>query len=32
MAHGFDPWSPAFVAHPYDVYATLREQEPVAWF
>jgi cytochrome P450 len=32
MAHGFDPWSPAFVAHPYDVYAALREQEPVAWF
>ena len=32
MAHGFDPWSPAFVAHPYDVYAALREHDPVAWF
>ncbi|MFF4653188.1 cytochrome P450 [Streptomyces sp. NPDC001380] len=29
-ALGFDPWSPAFVAHPYDVYARLREQAPVA--
>ncbi|MCD0485379.1 cytochrome P450 [Streptacidiphilus sp. ASG 303] len=29
-ALGFDPWSPAFVAHPYDVYARLREQAPVS--
>jgi cytochrome P450 len=28
----FDPWSPLFVAHPYDVYASLRENEPVSWF
>jgi len=28
----FDPWNPAFVAHPYDVYARLREQEPITWF
>jgi cytochrome P450 len=28
----FDPWSPLFVAHPYDAYAHLREQEPVSWF
>jgi cytochrome P450 len=28
----FDPWSPLFVAHPYDVYAWLRENEPVSWF
>ncbi|NJC83420.1 cytochrome P450 [Planosporangium mesophilum] len=28
----FDPWSPLFVAHPYDVYASLREAEPVSWF
>ncbi|MET7421007.1 cytochrome P450 [Dactylosporangium sp. NPDC005555] len=28
----FDPWSPAFVAHPYDAYRRLREQEPVSWF
>jgi cytochrome P450 len=32
MAYGFDPWSPAFVAYPYDVYAALREHAPVAWF
>jgi cytochrome P450 len=30
--YGFDPWSPAFVAYPYDVYAALREHEPVAWY
>jgi cytochrome P450 len=29
---GFDPWSPAFVAHPYDVYEQLRTREPMAWF
>ena len=29
---GFDPWSAEFVAHPYDVYARLREQAPVAFF
>ncbi|WP_055586322.1 cytochrome P450 [Streptacidiphilus griseoplanus] len=29
---GFDPWSPAFVAHPYDVYARLRDHAPVAWY
>jgi len=29
---GFDPWSPWFVAHPYDAYANLREREPVSWF
>ncbi len=32
MSAGFDPWSPAFVAYPYDAYARLREQEPVSWF
>jgi cytochrome P450 len=32
MAYGFDPWSPAFVAYPYDVYERLRTEEPVAWF
>jgi cytochrome P450 len=32
MAYGFDPWSPAFVAHPYDVYEQLRTNEPVAFF
>ncbi|HEV2088444.1 MAG TPA: cytochrome P450 [Cryptosporangiaceae bacterium] len=26
---GFDPWSPAFVAWPYDAYADLREHAPV---
>jgi cytochrome P450 len=31
-AFGFDPWSPAFVAHPYDVYARLRSEAPIAWF
>lgn len=28
----FDPWSPAFVAHPYEAYRQLRDQEPVRWF
>ncbi|MEV5410935.1 cytochrome P450 [Thermopolyspora sp. NPDC052614] len=28
----FDPWDPEFVAHPYDVYARLREQEPVSFY
>jgi cytochrome P450 len=32
MAYGFDPWSPAFVAHPYDVYAELRDKAPVVRF
>ncbi|MGC9667204.1 cytochrome P450 [Planosporangium sp. 12N6] len=32
MRPAFDPWSPMFVAHPYDVYAHLREHEPVSWF
>ncbi|WP_203981173.1 cytochrome P450 [Planosporangium flavigriseum] len=32
MRPAFDPWSPLFVAHPYDVYAYLRENEPVSWF
>jgi cytochrome P450 len=32
VTFGFDPWSPLFVAHPYDVYASLRENEPVSWF
>jgi cytochrome P450 len=32
MAYGFDPWSPAFVANPYPVYAQLREKAPVTWF
>src|SRR3954467_8599115 len=32
MAYGFDPWSPAFVAYPYDVYAALREHAPVVRF
>ncbi|ARF79907.1 cytochrome P450 [Kitasatospora aureofaciens] len=27
----FDPWSAAFVAHPYDVYAELREHAPVTY-
>jgi cytochrome P450 len=31
-AFGFDPWSPAFVAHPYGVYARLREEAPITWF
>jgi cytochrome P450 len=28
----FDPWSPAFVAHPYDAYAELRAQGPVTYY
>jgi cytochrome P450 len=28
----FDPWSPTFVAHPYDVYAHLRDEAPVTFF
>jgi cytochrome P450 len=27
----FDPWNPDFVAHPYDVYADLRANRPVAF-
>jgi cytochrome P450 len=33
--HGFvrfDPWNPDFVAHPYDVYAELRANEPVSFY
>jgi cytochrome P450 len=29
---GFNPWSPEFVAYPYNVYAALRERSPVAYF
>ncbi|HEV7899760.1 MAG TPA: cytochrome P450 [Planosporangium sp.] len=32
MRPAFDPWSPQFVAYPYDAYASLRENEPVSWF
>ncbi|PBC79293.1 cytochrome P450 [Streptomyces sp. TLI_235] len=28
----FDPWSAAFVAHPYDAYAELRAKAPVSWY
>jgi|SRR5690606_10536767 len=28
----FDPWSPEFIAHPYEVYRELREKEPVSYF
>ncbi|MEU8921652.1 cytochrome P450 [Kitasatospora sp. NPDC048545] len=28
----FDPWSAAFVAHPYDAYAELRAHAPVTYF
>ncbi|MEE1787149.1 cytochrome P450 [Streptomyces sp. SP17BM10] len=28
----FDPWSAAFVAHPYDAYAELREHAPVTYY
>src|SRR6266699_2604413 len=28
----FDPWSPSFVAHPYDAYAHLRDEAPVSFF
>ncbi|PYC78019.1 cytochrome P450 [Streptomyces tateyamensis] len=31
MTTGFDPWSPAFVAHPYQVYAELRAHSPVVF-
>ncbi|MDH6120490.1 cytochrome P450 [Kitasatospora sp. GAS204B] len=30
MTH-FDPWSAEFIAHPYDVYAQLRERTPVVF-
>ncbi len=32
MSLAFDPWSPSFVAHPYDVYAQLRDEAPVTFF
>ncbi|MFD9124469.1 cytochrome P450 [Kitasatospora sp. NPDC059571] len=32
MAAAFDPWSPAFVAHPYEAYAELREKAPVHYY
>ncbi|GAA0919122.1 cytochrome P450 [Virgisporangium aurantiacum] len=28
----FDPWSPEFVAYPYDAYRELRAGPPVSWF
>ncbi|GII77535.1 cytochrome P450 [Sphaerisporangium rufum] len=28
----FDPWSPEFVAHPYDAYRELRDSAPVSFF
>ncbi|MER6394680.1 cytochrome P450 [Kitasatospora sp. NPDC001603] len=28
----FDPWSAAFVAHPYDAYSELREHAPVTYY
>ncbi|MEU6232709.1 cytochrome P450 [Kitasatospora sp. NPDC047058] len=28
----FDPWSAAFVAHPYDAYRELREHAPVTYY
>lgn len=28
----FDPWNPAFVAHPYDAYGELRDSRPVSFF
>jgi cytochrome P450 len=28
----FDPWSPEFVAYPYDAYAELRAGPPITWF
>ncbi|WP_037601139.1 cytochrome P450 [Streptacidiphilus rugosus] len=31
-AAAFDPWSPEFVAHPYDAYARLRAEAPVSWY
>jgi cytochrome P450 len=32
VALTFDPWSPAFVAHPYPAYERLRESAPVQWY
>jgi cytochrome P450 len=32
VSPAFDPWSPSFVAHPYDVYARLRDEAPVTFF
>jgi cytochrome P450 len=31
MTLPFDPWSPEFVAYPYDVYARLRAESPVSF-
>ncbi len=31
-ARRFDPWSPEFVAYPYEAYADLRENTPVTYF
>src|SRR5919202_4285129 len=31
MTVQFDPWSPEFVAHPYDAYAGLRAESPVSF-
>src|SRR5881227_1912657 len=31
MTQRFDPWSPQFVAYPYDVYAQLRAESPVSF-
>ncbi|WP_327048513.1 cytochrome P450 [Microbispora sp. NBC_01189] len=28
----FDPWNPEFVAHPYDAYRDLRDNDPVSFF
>ncbi|GIH70844.1 cytochrome P450 [Sphaerimonospora thailandensis] len=28
----FDPWNPEFIAHPYDAYRHLRENDPVGFF
>ncbi len=32
MITRFDPWSPEFIAYPYDAYAELREHAPVLHF
>jgi cytochrome P450 len=32
VSPAFDPWSPSFVAYPYDVYARLRDEAPVTFF
>ncbi len=32
MIARFDPWSPEFIAYPYDAYAELREHAPVLHF